>query len=146
MSWYNGEIEAAPRDSISACAPNTSTCAANPVHQSPLTYELLVDCCKELKDIRESEIDDLNNIVKLFEDKNALLTECLYFLSAFVEDDFCHSLKERIEKNLGIRFKRKDKEKTNEPWVDAYVDEDRTISKRMTLDEFIKTERKETDK
>ena len=135
MKWYNGEIEgeivAAPRGSISACAPNASTCApnaltgsisacapnastcaANPIHQSPLTYEMIVECCKELKDIRESEIDDLNNIVKLFEDKNALLTECLYFLSAFVDDDFCHNLKQRVEKNLGIRFKRKEKGET----------------------------------
>lgn len=123
MKWYNGEIEgdivaaptgsistcAAPTGSISACAPNASTCAANPIHQSPLTYEMIVDCCKELEDIKDSEIDNFNNIVKLFEDKNALLTECLYFLSAFVDDDFCHRLKQRIEKNLGIRFKRKEK-------------------------------------
>lgn len=115
MSWYNGEIEdeivAAPTGSISACASNTSTCAANPIHQSPLTYEMIVDCYKEIKDIQQSEIDNFDNIVKLFEDKNALLTECLYFLSAFVDDDFCHSLKQRVEKNLGIRFKRKENEK-----------------------------------
>ena len=89
------------------CISSVSTCAANPIQVEKITAEMIVDCAKQIKDIRQSEIDTFNTIVNVFNEKNDLLKECLFFLSAFVDDDYCYNLKTRIENHLGIKYNKK---------------------------------------
>lgn len=91
-----------PTGTISACAPDASTCAANPIHVEKITPEMIVDASKQLSKIEE-DISKFDKIVKVFNEKNDLLRECLFFLSAFVDDDFCYDLKTRIENHLGLK-------------------------------------------
>lgn len=96
-----------PTGTISACAPNISTSAANPTHVEKITPEMIVDAAHQLTDINEYEIHKFDKIVEVFNEKNDLLRECLFFLSYFVDDDFCNDLKLRIENHLGVKYNKK---------------------------------------